>query len=125
MTPAASTLSHRGRSLMTMLCLPQDIIHMSSPVDGEIKKIKKTGGQIQHSPRRGLMCVCTSGEGGGGWRCTHKKGPHRNAAVIQSWNSGAADVKIARGEGSSPITLKNKRNSIMAVHACVKGGGGL
>lgn len=34
------------------------------------------------------------------------------------------NIKIARGEGFSPITLKNRRNSIMAVHACVKGFGG-
>lgn len=50
------------------------------------------------------------------------KGPHQNAAVIQSCNCSAMDIKIARGKGFLLINLKfKKRNLIMAVHACVKG----
>lgn len=52
------------------------------------------------------------------------KAPHQTAAVIQTLNCSAMNIKIARGEGFSPITLKNRRNSIIAVHACVKGFGG-
>lgn len=52
------------------------------------------------------------------------KAPHQNASVIQSLNGSDMNIKIARGEGSLPITLKNRTNSIMAVHACVKGFGG-
>lgn len=51
------------------------------------------------------------------------KAPHQNAIVIQTLNGSDTNMKIARGEGLMPITLKNRRNSIMAAHACVKGFG--
>lgn len=46
---------------------------------------------------------------------------HQNASVIQTLNGTNVNIKLVRGEGFSQITLKNSRNSIMAVHACVKG----
>lgn len=49
---------------------------------------------------------------------------HQHAIVIQTLNGSDMNLKIARGEGLSPITWKNRKNSIMAVHTRVKGFGG-
>lgn len=49
---------------------------------------------------------------------------HLNATVIQTLNCSDFNIKITRGEDFLPLTMKNGRNSIMAVHACVKGFGG-
>lgn len=69
---------------------------------------------MQCDSTRVCVCVCV----------VVIKAPHQNAAVIQILNCSAMNIKIARGEGFSPITLKNRMNSIMAEHACVKGFGG-
>lgn len=58
------------------------------------------------------------------WKVEVVKAPHQNAAAIQTLNCSTMNIKIARGEGSCPITVKNRKNSIMVVHACVKGFGG-